>query len=94
MSSPTFGQLAARGETVIYSCMAPGPHKEPLRFTGQEGAARFGAEVTIEQVRVRLRCRCCGHRGRRIILEVHSTGPPAPMGLGDRGRERPPRPAG
>lgn len=83
MPSPTFGQLRSRGQAVIYDCMAPGPHTGGLRITGEEGVERFGADVTIEEVRRRLRCSCCGHRGPRIVLEVWSPGPPAPMGLGD-----------
>lgn len=73
----TFAQLDAKGSTAIYTCMAPGFHCTPVvRFSGAEGVERWGSDTTIEDVRRRLRCRCCGHRGPRIVMEVFTPGGP------------------
>ena len=54
--------------------MAPGWHGGPLNLDAAEAAERFGPATTIEQVRRRMRCRHCGHRGERIIVEVYTPG--------------------
>jgi hypothetical protein len=55
---------------VVFSCMMPGFHRGSLHVTGRQGCERWGPAVTVEDIRQRLRCSCCGHRGPRIVLEV------------------------
>jgi hypothetical protein len=57
--------------------MAPGWHRGAMHISGEEGCARWGPQTSIEQIRARLRCCCCGHRGRRIVMEVWSPGGPS-----------------
>ena len=72
--SPTFADLIERGQSVVWTCMAPGRHTGPLNLEATEAAERFGAATTIEQIRRRLRCTGCGHRGDRMIVEVYTRG--------------------
>lgn len=75
-ASMTFAEMTKSGMRVAYWCAWPGCHGGHFHLSGPEGAERFGADATIEDVRRRLRCKWCGHRGKKIIPDVWTPGPP------------------
>ncbi len=68
--SMTFADAARLEWRVAYCCAAPGQHGGQFHLTGEEGSERFGPSGTIGDVRRRLRCKCCGHRGEHIMADV------------------------
>ena len=83
MSSASFGWLAEGDRRVHFHCYNPGcPQHNTLNLLASDAAARWGADTTLEDIRRRLRCRYCGHRGPRIYAEV-SGGWKVKMGMGD-----------
>ena len=79
MKHGSFGRLAAQNGGVAYWCACPGWHGAGLSLSAAEAASRWGAEATVDDIRRRLRCRWCGHRGPRIIADVWQRGPERPL---------------
>ncbi len=70
MESLTFGRMVELGWVAAFWCAVPGPHRGQFHISGEEGVERFGPDVTPGEIRRRLRCECCGHRGERILVDV------------------------
>ena len=75
MESVSFGALAAQQGHAAFWCAMPGRHRGSLIVSGAQGVERWGADTTIEDIRSRLRCDCCGYRGPRVVAEVWGPGP-------------------
>ncbi len=77
--SPSFADLASWGHRVVFYCMVGTPHYAGgnLHLTPEEGAARFGPDAKVEAIRRRLRCKGCGHRGPRILVDFYEPMSPA-----------------
>jgi hypothetical protein len=76
--SATFGWLAERRSRLHIQCRAPGcwtlQKDRPgghLTLTAEDAAERWGGTTTLQQIRPRLRCACCGS-GRYVTFDFSS----------------------
>lgn len=68
--SPPLSAFDGRGDRVHLTCMAPGCRYGGRTFAAADLAEKYGAHVTLDDLRRRARCGE-GHKGR-IVVEVSS----------------------